>query len=191
VLRQNPRLFLLILLAGCAAISGWPLLSLLPAFAERVLHEKERAFSLMLSSVGIGALLAALTAATFSTENRQQRLLVVGVGSVSIALLGLSQVEELAMATLCCGLFGFGMILFFATGQAAVQLSVTRANRGKVMGVWVMMLSGGTPVGNLIFGPAADEWGVATVVFAQGVMMSMVFGMLILQSATRTSTKID
>ena len=55
----------------------------------------------MLSSVGVGALLAALTAATFSTEDRQKPLLTVGVGFVSIALLGLSQVEELFTATLC------------------------------------------------------------------------------------------
>ncbi len=91
VLRQRPRLLLLILLAGMAAISAWPLLSLLPAFAERVLHLNDKAYSLaystMLSSVGVGALLAALTAATFSTEDRQKPLLTVGVGFVSIALL--------------------------------------------------------------------------------------------------------
>ena len=90
VLRQRPRLLLLILLAGMAAISAWPLLSLLPAFAERVLHLNDKAYSLaystMLSSVGVGALLAALTAATFSTEDRQKPLLTVGVGFVSIAL---------------------------------------------------------------------------------------------------------
>ncbi len=49
------------------------------------------------------------------------------------------------------------------------------------MGVWAMMLSGGTPVGNLIFGPAADEWGVARVIFVQGVMMAVVFGIMIIK----------
>ncbi len=187
VLRRDPQLMLLILLAGLASVAGWPLLSLLPAYAERVLHEKESAYSAMLSSVGIGALLAALTVATFSTENRQKAILIVGVGCVGSALQGLCQVEMLTPAMLYCGLFGFGMILFFATGQAVVQLGVTRANRGKVMGVWAMMLGGGAPVGNLIFGPAADEWGVTTVIFFQGLLMIVVLALMMLRSSTPTT----
>ena len=60
------------------------------------------------------------------------------------------------MAAGCCVLFGFGMILFFATGQTVVQLGIADVDRGKVMGVWAMVLSAGVPIGNLVFGPAAD-----------------------------------
>jgi len=81
--------------------------------------------------------------------------------------------RELWAAALCCGLFGFGMILFFATGQGIVQLGATDEHRGKVMGVWAMMLSGGAPLGNLILGPAADEWGVAHVIGAQAILIAL------------------
>lgn len=174
VLRRHPRLMVLILLAGWVSASGWPLLALLPAFAEKVLGLKEGGYSTMLSSVGIGALLAALTAATFGNEGRQRWLLVFGLTAVCIALFGLSQARELYISSFCCGVFGFGMILFLATGQAAVQLGVPSEHRGKIMGFWAMMLSGGAPIGNVIFGPAADAFGVATIITVQAVTMSVV-----------------
>ncbi len=173
VLRRHPRLLLLILLAGWVAVSGWPLLALLPAYAEKVLGMKEGGYSTMLSSVGIGALLAALTAATFGSEGRQRWLLLLGLSAVSVALFGLSQARNLYAASGWCGLFGYGMILFFATGQGVVQLGAASEHRGKIMGFWAMMLSGGAPIGNLIFGPAADFWGVTPIMALEGAMMGL------------------
>lgn len=181
VLRRQPRVLLLIGLAGWVAVSAWPMLALLPAFAEKVLHLNEKGYSAMLSSVGIGALLAALTAATFGTERRQKTLLFIGLCTVCLALAGLSQAIELWAAIVCCGLFGYGIILFFATGQGFVQLSTTDEHRGKVMGFWAMMLSGGVPVGNLIFGPLADEWGVPAVLLVQSGMLGLAVLLIIVK----------
>lgn len=185
VLRRQPQLLMLILLAGWASIAGWPLLALLPAFAEKVLGMAEGGYSTMLSAVGIGALTAALTAATFGTENRKRGLLVVGLACVGAGLGGLSQMREIIGAAVCCGLFGFGMILFLATGQAAVQLGAANEHRGKVMGVWAMMLSGGAPLGNLMFGPAADEWGVTSILQIQALLMGVAVTALVVRFVLR------
>jgi MFS family permease len=77
--------------------------------------------------------------------------------------------------------FGFGMILFFSTGQAMVQLSTLNHHRGKVMGVWAMMLSGGVPIGNLLVGPAADHWGVPAVLVAQACAVGGVILLLVVR----------
>ncbi len=66
-------------------------------------------------------------------------------------------------ALACCTLTGAGLILFFATSQAIVQLSSADHNRGRVMGIWSMILSGAHPLGHLTAGPAADRWGVPPV----------------------------
>jgi len=172
VLLAKPDLLAVILLAGWMSLSAWPLLSLLPALAATVLDMRERGYSMMLSSIGAGALLAGLTAATIGSEQRQHRLLLGGLSCVLLALFGLSQPTDLTFASLCCAVFGFGMILFFATGQGLVQLGVDDQHRGKVMGIWAMMLSGGAPLGNLVFGPAADEWGVTTMIVVQATMVA-------------------
>jgi predicted MFS family arabinose efflux permease len=179
VVRAKPRLALLILLAGWVSVSGWPLLALLPAYAEKVLNLAEGGYSAMLSAVGVGALLGALTAATFGAEHRQGWILTVGLAFLFAGLAGLTRADSLPIASLCCGLFGYGMILFLATGQAVVQLGADDAHRGKVMGLWATMLSGGAPIGNLVFGPAADEWGVKTMIAIEAGMAGVAVVLLL------------
>jgi hypothetical protein len=209
VLRRQPRILVLVLLAGFVAVCGWPLLVLLPAFSDRLaghgLDDRlallaavggggsvgvltppgAHGYSVMLSAVGVGALLAGLTAATYGSEKGRFWFLAGGMTLVSASLGGLSQARDLALAATLCGAFGFGMILMFSTGQAAVQLSVDGAHRGKVMGLWAMVLSGGAPLGNLIFGPAADAWGVTAVLAGQSIALAIGAGLLILRRVHR------
>src|SRR5688572_20071418 len=160
VIGRQPGLAIVFVLASLAAIGGWPLLALLPSFVETILNRGPTGYGTVLSAVGIGALAAALTAASIANEVRRKVLLLGGLAAVAAALTGLTVTRSFPVATGCCGLFGFGMILFFATGQTLVQLGTADADRGKVMGVWAMVLSAGVPLGNLVFGPAADVFGV-------------------------------
>lgn len=168
VLGRTPGLLTLVLLAGMVAGSGWPVLPLLPAFAVKVLGLGEGGYGTLLSAVGIGALAGALLTATFVQETtRRRRLLFAGLLLVAGGLVGLCWTTSLLLSSACCFVFGFGMIVFFATGQSAVQLGTANADRGKVMGVWAMMLSAGVPLGNIAFGPAADAFGVTSVIAVQ------------------------
>jgi predicted MFS family arabinose efflux permease len=81
-----------------------------------------------------------------------------GVGLTVVAQLGLAVAWNLPLAIGCCALLGCGLILFFATTQGVVQLSTEDHNRGSVMGVWSMILTGGVPLGSLFAGLAADRW---------------------------------
>jgi predicted MFS family arabinose efflux permease len=167
VLARQPGMLTLAVLAGLVAIGGWPLLSLLPFLADQHLGQGEAGYGTLLSAVGLGALCGALTAATFGNEVRRKVLLLGGLIAVAAALVGLASTNSLSIATFSCVLFGYGMIMFFATGQSAVQLGTGDADRGKVMGVWAMMLSAGVPLGNLLFGPIADVVGVTRVIAIQ------------------------
>ncbi len=180
VLARDRRLLALVLVAGLAAVGGWPLLALLPSFASQVLGRAEDGYSMMLSAVGGGALLAALTAATYGSEVRRRRLLFGGLCLVALALTGMAAATEQWMALGACAVFGYGMILFFATGQSAVQLSVPNHDRGKVMGVWAMMLSAGVPMGNLVFGPAADAFGLTRVLLVQAATVTVAAAIILI-----------
>jgi MFS family permease len=186
-LARRPALGVLILLGGVLSFTGWPFLALLPGLAHRTLSAAEPAsltaaaaeplplgqptppdlapetgrsnFSVMLSATGFGALAAAVAVATFGSMGRHRRFIAGGVCVMSAGLLGLSQVHHPASAFGCCALVGFGLILFFATAQAVVQLSAGDHNRGRIMGIWAMVTCGGLPLGNLVTGDAADRWG--------------------------------
>jgi MFS family permease len=168
-LANRRHLAFLVLLAGTTAMCGWASQPLLPALAERTLGSNQVGYSLMLSSTGAGALLAAWFAATFGSAEKRWQHIGAGVGIVSGALVGLSFATNLPVAVACCALLGFGLILLLAVSQSVVQLGARDHIRGRVMGIWAMALSGAVPLGSLLFGPAADQWGVPPVLRLEGL----------------------
>jgi MFS family permease len=171
-LASRPGLQLLLVLTGAVSFFAWPILALLPAISDQLLElgQDGAGYGALLSSFGLGALLAALLVASFGTLARRKRFLGAGVGLTVLALFSLRLVDKnLAQAVGCCTLLGCGLIFFNATSQAVTQLSATDANRGRVMGVWTMVVGGAQPLGNLLAGLAADRWGVPTVLLVQGL----------------------
>jgi MFS family permease len=152
--------------AGAAAQTGWTAPGSMPALAEVQQHAKET-YGLLVSAVGVGALLAALLVASFSSRGWQKAFLAAGVTLTAVGLAGLGFVESVVAAAACCTVLGLGLILFFPTGQAIMQLGATDENRGAIMGIWTMALGGAVPLGVWLAGEAADFWGVSTVFEAE------------------------
>ena len=139
-----------------------------PSPADQQLHPADARTNavysaILLGAIGFGALLGALVVATFAGRGRAKMLLagiVLGVAS----LLTLAVCDSLSVAFVGCAGSGAGLILFFATGQATMQLGSADHNRGRIMGIWLMVLSGAAPPGHLLAGVAADALGVPVVV---------------------------
>src|SRR5262249_56717395 len=127
--------------------------------ARNHLRAHEGGYSAMLSAIGVGALIAALLVASFGSIRRRRAFLGAGVGIASAALLGLSLAPDLVTAVTCCGLVGGGVILVFATSQGVFQLSAGDDNRGRVMGIYLLVVSGGNPIGHLVAGTDARRLG--------------------------------
>jgi MFS family permease len=167
-LGQHPPLVLVLILGGAIALFGWPLLSLLPAIAVQHLHLPEGAdnsgYSWMLSAIGAGALVGALVVASFK---RRQLLMSLGVVLGASSLVCVALLPSLPLAVLGCAVAGGGLILFFATGLAALQLGSAEHNRGRIMGIWLMVLSGANPLGHVLSGQMADHYGVVFVLLVQ------------------------
>jgi MFS family permease len=155
---QHPPLILLLLLSGAMALFGWPILSLLPAVADLRLRGSTDAYAWVLSAIGGGAGLASLLVASFGSRLRQRWFLGAGVTLAASSLFGLAAARSLPAAATCCAFLGCGLILFFPTSQAIVQLHSADRMRGRVMGIWSMVLSGAYPLGHLLAGYAADRW---------------------------------
>jgi hypothetical protein len=155
-LAHKPRLAALIGLAGLLTVFGWSFLVLLPALAERQLRVDKQGYALLLSGTGAGALVAALLVAALGSQ-RRRLLLLAGVGLTTAGMFGLSRAGGLPAAAGCCALLGAGLILFFATSQAVVQLGASDHNRGRIMGIWSMIICGALPLGHVLAGLAGDR----------------------------------
>lgn len=165
----NPPLGMLVALTGFLCVFTWPVITLLPSFTRTVMKLEETAFSGFVSSLGIGALLAAFTAATFGSVRRRRRFLRVGAVVAALGVGGLSLSTTPDAAALSCAALGFGLILYLSTGQSTLQLNAPDAARGRVMALWAMTLSASAPLGHLVAGRCAQVWPVPvvlTVMFA-------------------------
>jgi MFS family permease len=168
-LGRHPGLILLLVLSGAMSFFGWPILSLLPAVADQCLGESTGGYAWMLSAIGSGALIASLLVASFGSRLRRRWFLAAGVVLASSSLLFLPAARSLPAAVSWCTVLGCGLILFFPTSQAIMQLNSADHVRGRVMGIWSMVLSGAHPLGHLLAGQAADRHGVPLVLALMGV----------------------
>jgi MFS family permease len=184
-LRGRPQLVYVLVLSGALSFFGWPILPLLPAVAARQLGGGNAGYAFLLSAFGFGALIAALLVASFGARLRRGWFLAAGVGLSACGTLALSQCDQLAPALACSIMAGAGLIFFFATSQAILQLGSADHNRGRVMGIWSMLLSGAHPLGQMTAGLAADHWGVAPVLAAQGAGIAAAATLAVLLWYTR------
>ena len=168
-LAQNPKLGGLVVLTLFMCIFGWPLITILPAYTRLNLNLSEQTYSLLVSAVGAGALLAALTTATFGSAARRGQFLVLGAVCSAIGLCCLSQTVRPVLAGLSCAAAGFGLILFLSIGQSIMQLAVPDEKRGRVMAVWAMTLSASAPIGHLLAGQAITFVGVPPVLLGMAI----------------------
>jgi MFS family permease len=162
----NRRLGGLVLLTLVFCVFAWPTLTLFPAYTRERLHRAEETYSFLVSSLGAGALCAALTTATFGRPDRRRRFLVLGTGITAIGIGGLAAVAILPAAVACAAAVGYGLILFLSTGQSTLQLAVPDGTRGRVLALWAMTLSASAPLGHLIAGQAAESFGIEIVLVA-------------------------
>ncbi|HJZ56184.1 MAG TPA: MFS transporter [Gemmataceae bacterium] len=155
-------------------VFGWPVLTLLPAYTRLTLGLAEKSYSVLVSSLGAGALVAALATATFGTVGRRAAFLVAGAAVTAGGLFGLALANMLPAAVACCVCVGFGLILFLATGQSTLQLAVPDEMRGRVMALWAMTLSASAPLGHLLAGEAVTAFGVGPVLRAMAAGTGLV-----------------
>ncbi len=168
---RRPALACPLTMTGLVALFGWPFISLLPALADHATRGGSpdgEGYSHLLVGTGGGALLAALTLAALSSPRWRRPLLVTAVAAAVAGLCGLSLARAMAPAVAGCAVTGFGLVLFNATSQSMVQLSSTDENRGRIMGIWSIIICGAMPLGNLAVGRGADTWGVSPVLAAEG-----------------------
>ncbi len=154
------RVRILLLLFAVVGVFGWSYAVLLPAYATDILHVGETGYGVLLSANGFGALMGALTVATWGSRMRPRLLILGGLWLFSAMLLLLAVVRWFPLVLLCLAVGGWGMLLYFSTANTLIQSSVSHAMRGRVMGIWAVVFGGMMPLGGLESGFLSHAVGV-------------------------------
>ena len=179
------RVRLLLLFIGVVGIFGWSYSVLLPAYATDILHVGERGYGALLSANGVGALLGALTVATYGSRLRPRLMIFGGVWVFSAILVLLAVVRWFPLVLACLAVGGWGMLLCFSTTNTLVQTSVSDAMRGRVMGIWALVFGGLMPLGGLESGLLSHAVGVPWTI-AAGALICAGAGLVTWWAARRS-----
>lgn len=151
---------------------------LIPVFAKTTLGLGEKGFGVLLSSLGIGSLIGAISVSVLSSSEPKPRTLIVSSFFLGLSLFVLGMTRNIYYSSLLMVLCGISNLWFFTVANSLLQLNSRDQYRGRVMGVYTMAFAGATPVGNLIAGYVAEEAGAAITFTSMGVIIS--FAMLTL-----------
>jgi len=166
----------LLLLLGVTAGIGFQYLLLLPVYARDILHAGPRAYGLLVTAFGAGALLGAVRLTEKADRAGLRRNLLLGLTAcgAGLALFAWSRAIPLSLAA--GALAGFGLIVYVASTNTLLQLTTEDRYRGRVMSLYTLMFAGTTPIGALGSGAIAQRWGapVSTTVSAAVMLLGAV-----------------
>ena len=171
---RNHRLtWVLIRVVAVYSLLGIPVLTLLPVLARDVLGLGAGGYGLLMTCVGVGAMLGALGIASAGPRLDRRRALAVSslAFPALLILVSLSRTEVLTGVLLF--LVGMAMVVNNAVINAMLQAAAPDALRGRVISVYVAVYIGTSPIGSFMSGAIARAWGTAWAIGGMAAVMGV------------------
>lgn len=156
-----------------------PVEQLMPTVAEE--HGMTAAaVGLLIGAIGIGAMVANPIIGKDRSPHRRRRLMATGLllAAPGMVTLAITPRHGLLIDLVAAAVIGFGWEFVFVGGQTAVALDVPAAVRGRMMGLFFVLVTATTAVGAVGLGLLINIWGMPTtflitaaVVIAVGVAL--------------------
>jgi len=170
--RNDRAILALVVLVGAASMFGMSSITLMPAWAVRVLNGDARTNGLLQSARGLGALAAALGIASLGRFRFRGLLLTAGSILFPTMLAVFSFTRALPASLTVLLLVGAANITINSLANSLVQTRTPDKLRGRVMSIYNLFFMGLLPVGALLAGTIAEKGGapLAVLVGAGGTL---------------------
>jgi MFS family permease len=157
--RHEPVVGMLLVSVAVFSLFAMNRLTLIPLFADQVLHVGAQGFGFLLGSMGLGALVGALTLAFFPTlgADPRRQFWMAMIWVAALLEFSISRVYAISLATLFVA--GYCQISFVATANNRIQTITPDGLRGRVMGLYAQALIGVGPIGATQAGALATLFG--------------------------------
>jgi MFS family permease len=159
-----------IALVAATSMLAQSLVTIVPAWAVKVLGGGAATNGFLLSARGVGALAGALVIASLGRTGIRGRFLTVGSFLYPVMLLLFASARLIPLSLLAFTCVGAGTILVLNLANAIVQTSTPDHLRGRVMGAYTWIFFGSMPLGALWLGTAAEHIGEVETVVINAVL---------------------
>ncbi len=141
-----------------------------PTFAKISLGQSASGYGFLMTSMGIGSLIAALALALGSRSGPRPYRLFGGALGMCAAILVCGLQRNYALSCVLLGLTGFATISFSTSTNATIQLASDDEHRGRVMSIYSLVFGGVTPIGALYAGAVSEIAGPAFCMTLSGAI---------------------
>jgi MFS family permease len=163
VFGRKDMVMIVLLVAGLGCF-GFNWATVVPLLATDALHSGASGFGLLMTGFGVGALASALVFAGVRTSEKR---LIVAASAFSVVYLLLAFAPWFGLAFVLLAVLGVCAMGFAPGANSLLQLHSPDDLRGRVMGLYTMLMAGSTPVGAMLTGLLTDAIGVRLTIAAE------------------------
>ncbi len=157
-----------LIMLGMVSLMSSAITVLMPVFAAEMHQGSPSTMGLMMSAMGVGALLGALRLAARPSDEGLERVIGWAGLSLAICAMGFATLHVLWLALPVLVIAGYAHTSAAASANAMIQLHTDDVLRGRVMSIFSMIFIGLMPIGSLLGGVAAEYIGAPATVACFG-----------------------
>ena len=182
-LRTQPVLLMTFVVDICAMLFAWPQ-AVFPELAATRFAGSANALGWLFAGVSIGALVMGLTSGWVSRVDRQGAVVLGAIVGWGLAIVGFGFAPALWLAVLCLAVAGAADMVSAVLRTSMLQLAAPEDMRGRMQGVFLVVVAGGPRLGDLRAGALASATSVGVAMVSGGivVVLAMVLVALVVPS---------
>jgi MFS family permease len=165
---RTPAIRMIIIVVALVGTFGYNFTVMIPLLAKYVLGEGSVAFGFLTAAVGCGALISAIILAGRKAATRWS--LFAGATAFTVLLGGVALSTNLFVTMALLLGVGVSSTLFATTANTSIQLAAPDHLRARVVSLYMLLFAGSTPIGGLLMGLLADNFGTQ---WAIGIFAAM------------------
>lgn len=140
--------------------------------STQVFHKQAGEFGILGTALAVGTLGGALISARLE-RYRQPRNIMLVMALFGLTLLVLAWAPSYLVFGFELPLCGVLALLSLISANSYVQTTTEPTLRGRVMGIYLMIFMGGTPVGSLLLGMFAQQAGIRLTIMVCGALTTI------------------
>lgn len=168
---QDRRLRLALAIVSLSSVFGMSVQALMAGIAKDVFHVDERGLGLLVSSIGVSAVVTAVAAVWLADGMKRSTMVRIGLVVYGLGLGVVAATDVFVLGLLGFAITGFAHVLVNVSVTTAIQVHVPEALRGRVTSLQLMGIIVSMPIGAQLGGLLGEHVGLSAVVGLYGAAL--------------------
>jgi MFS family permease len=178
-LRTQPVLLMTFVVDIIAMTFAWPQ-AVFPELSQTRFADSPNSLGWLFAGISIGALVMGLTSGWVTRVDRQGAFVLGAIVVWGIAIIGFGLAPSLWLAVLCLAVAGAGDMVSAVLRTSMLQLAAPEDMRGRMQGVFIVVVAGGPRLGDLRAGAIASAASVSVAMVSGGVIVVVAMALVAL-----------